>query len=167
MIASVTSCPSPVSCPLLLSLLATSFLFQSRPLLPLTPVQPQLQPLPPPFSHPQHVCLAGNAAAAAGQFSILDVRPQIGTRPVGKHFDSFYRGYFVGEMESALLQVKRDVEAEEPAVFNSRAPKSGECAYLKSEDKRLLGFFLVISKIISHGIHYAAASFVRLKLDYV
>lgn len=31
---------------------------------------------------------------------------------MGKHFDSFYRGYFVGEMESALLQVKRDREKE-------------------------------------------------------
>lgn len=35
---------------------------------------------------------------------------------MGKHFDSFYRGYFVGEMESALLQVKRDREAEEQGV---------------------------------------------------
>lgn len=39
---------------------------------------------------------------------------------MGKHFDSFYRGYFVGEMESALLQVKRDRkrdrEAEEGRV---------------------------------------------------
>lgn len=143
MTVTVTSRSSPVSCPPLLSPFAASFLLQSRPPLPLTPVQPQVQPHPsllPPFSHPQHVCLAGNAAAAAGQFSILDVRPQIGTRPVGKHFDSFYRGYFVGEMESALLQVKRDIEEEEPAVFNSRAPKSGECTSLKSEDKRL-GYF--------------------------
>lgn len=34
---------------------------------------------------------------------------------MGKHFDSFYRGYFVGEMESALLQVKRDTKAEPQA----------------------------------------------------
>lgn len=32
-------------------------------------------------------------------------------RPVGKHFDSLYRGYFVCEMESVLLQVKRDRKA--------------------------------------------------------
>lgn len=126
--ATVRSRSSPVSCPPPVSPLPVAVPPASPPHPCPTPgPTPLFPPLPslPPFSHPQHVCLAGDAAAAAGQFSILDVRPQIGTRPVGKHFDSFYRGYFVGEMESALLQVKRDIEAEEPAVFNSGAPESG------------------------------------------
>lgn len=44
---------------------------------------------------------------------------------MGKHFDSFYRGYFVCEMESALLEVKRDSEKKqkqrrkEPHSFTS------------------------------------------------
>lgn len=54
---------------------------------------------------------------------------------MGKHFDSFYRGYFVCEMESALLQVKkkdrkRDSEAEEPHFFTTAPFLQSEGLYL-------------------------------------
>lgn len=40
-------------------------------------------PPPPSLSHSRRGCLAGKAVGAAGQFSILDVRPQIGTQACG------------------------------------------------------------------------------------